>query len=331
MAVTGPVIAGMRTAVNGGNDADGDGTAWADSNCYADLWMSILRALRLDPTAVLAFFLTIDFEGDQWTFAKPSHGDLWSLYRIEVEELNVWESLADHVGMQVARGRMPLIEVDSFFLPDTRDIAYHTVHTKTTIGINEIDLPNRHLSYFHNTGYFELGGDDFCGIFSGAAPTGEALPPYAEFAKLERRVPMAPGPLRRASFAAARVRWERRPPVNPFTPYRAGFPHDAERLSAAAADFHGYAFANPRQFGAAFHWAGVYLRWLDVDRNYGVAEAAEPLERIADGAKTLLLKAARAAARRTPLDADALLAVMEAEWHQAADLLDRAFGAATAA
>ena len=43
---------------------------WTETNCYVDVWIEVLHALGLDPTAAGAFTLSTDFEGDQWTFFK---------------------------------------------------------------------------------------------------------------------------------------------------------------------------------------------------------------------------------------------------------------------
>ena len=40
----------------------------------------MLHALGLDPHACLPFVLSIDWEDDQWTFFKPPHEDLVTLY-----------------------------------------------------------------------------------------------------------------------------------------------------------------------------------------------------------------------------------------------------------
>jgi hypothetical protein len=45
-----------------------------------DVWIELLHAMDLEPHAMLAFTLAVDFEGDQWTFFKPTPGDLWALY-----------------------------------------------------------------------------------------------------------------------------------------------------------------------------------------------------------------------------------------------------------
>src|ERR1700753_4169491 len=54
--------------------------AWPETNCYVDLWIEVLDALGLDPIACFGFTFSTDFEGDQWTFFKPSFGDIWELY-----------------------------------------------------------------------------------------------------------------------------------------------------------------------------------------------------------------------------------------------------------
>ena len=145
-----------QPAVVHGGDRD-----WPESNCYVDLLLEIVHALGLEPRACLAFTLASDFEGDQWTFYKPPHGDLVDLYGLRIEELTVWRPVLEHVVGQVEGGRLPLVEVDAFYLPDTAQTDYRRQHTKTTIGVNAVDLTAERLEYFHNAGYYALDGDDF--------------------------------------------------------------------------------------------------------------------------------------------------------------------------
>src|SRR5258708_850578 len=139
--------------------------AWAESNCYIDVWIEILHALRLDPMACLPFTLVIDWEGDQWTFFKPPHEDLAALYGLETHELTAWRPILENATAALENGRIVLTEADAFFLPDTQGTDYRTQHTKTTIGIQEIDRQARVLRYFHNSSYHALSGDDFVGLF----------------------------------------------------------------------------------------------------------------------------------------------------------------------
>ncbi len=103
-----------------------------------DVWIEVLHALGLDPVAAAAFTLSCDFEGDQWTFFKFPPEDLRTLFGIEVAEMNVWRPVVDHVEEQLGLGRLCTVEVDAWFLPDTRGMSYGVDHVKTTI------VPIRH-------------------------------------------------------------------------------------------------------------------------------------------------------------------------------------------
>ena len=143
---------------------------WSETNCYVDVWIEVLHALGLDPVAAAAFTLSCDFEGDQWTFFKYPPEDLRTLFGIEVAELNVWRPVVDHVEEQFGLGRLCTVEVDAWFLPDTRGISYREVHEKTTIVPTRIDRAARRLDYFHNAGLFTLVDDDFDGLFHLGGP-----------------------------------------------------------------------------------------------------------------------------------------------------------------
>ena len=51
--------------------------SWAETNCYVDIWIELLHAWGFEPIAALPFTVAIDFEGDQWTFFKFPHADLY--------------------------------------------------------------------------------------------------------------------------------------------------------------------------------------------------------------------------------------------------------------
>ena len=77
-----------------------------------------------------------------------------------------------------------LVELDSFYLPDTAGTAYRREHVKSTVAVVEIDVPERRLGYFHGQGYYHLSGDDFESVFRlSAVGNSEMLPPYVEFVK----------------------------------------------------------------------------------------------------------------------------------------------------
>src|SRR5690606_33452903 len=158
---------------------------WAETNCYVDLLIELLHANGFEPSAALAFTLGIDFEGDQWTFFKFSHHDLLTLFGVDVQELAIWRPLLDHIDEQIAQGHPVLVELDSWYLPDTAGTAYGLDHVKTTVAVNAIDRHAQYLGYFHNQGYFELRGEDFNQIFQVDGLVHQRmLPPYVEFVRL---------------------------------------------------------------------------------------------------------------------------------------------------
>lgn len=266
-----------------------------ESNCYIDVFIEVLHALELDPTACLAFTLASDFEGDQWTFFKPQHADLQELYGLGVEELTLWRPLIEQVRTQLARRRLPLIEVDAFFLPDTAASDYRKQHVKTSVAITHADAETRRLRYFHNAGFYELHGDDFDGLLRiGVATHDDYLPPYCEIIKPDRVRPREPEELRAASRELARRYLALRPQQNPVRAHAAQMREHLQWIvDGGLPTYHAYSFAAMRQLGANFELASAYLRWLGGGPE--VAEAAEAFAQISKVAKMLILKLARVA------------------------------------
>jgi hypothetical protein len=157
---------------------------WPETNCYIDLWIEVLKTLGLPPEAMLGFTLGQDFEGDQFTFFKVPLEDLEALYGIRVTELAIFDKVERHIETQISRGRLCLIEMDSFYMPDTQGTAYRQEHGKTTVAINRLDFAGKRVEYFHNGGFFTLEGEDFDGLFQlHLADEDPLFLPYTEFAK----------------------------------------------------------------------------------------------------------------------------------------------------
>ncbi len=304
----------------------GENRTWAETNCYTDLMVELLHGLGHEPTAMLPFTLAIDFEGDQWTFFKPPTTDILDLYALDIQELAIWRPLAEHVAEQVSAGRAVLVELDSYYLPDTAGTAYRRTHQKTTIGVNEIDLERRRLGYFHNQGYYEVEGEDFRELFQLDGPVHpRVLPPYVEFVKPFAGVAgLRNGQLVEASLGLLRKHLARVPRDNPFGRFRTRFAHDLDWLIAAEIErFHVYSFANLRQYGACYELAQTYLRWLGTQGVGGLETASDALAQVAQTAKAFQFQLARAMARKKPLDLSPLDA-MGAQWEIAmAQLLPR--------
>lgn len=269
---------------------------WPETNCYADLWIEVVSALGLPPEAMFGFTLTQDFEGDQMTFFKVPLDDLEGLYGIRCTELAIFDRLEGHVLEQIRRGRLCLIEMDSFFMPDTQATGYRREHGKTTVGVNRLDVQNRVMEYFHNAGYFRVEGDDFDGLFQ--LHLGEADPPflpYTEFARFPDVKPSEQEVRIEARRLLAR-HFTRRPAANPVRSFAAVFPTQVEALAERPFGFfHKYAFNTLRQLGANFELASTHLSWLD---QHEFEDAARHAARISEVAKSVQFQLARAVTRK---------------------------------
>jgi hypothetical protein len=276
---------------------------WVETNCYVDVWIELLHALGHEPLAALPFTFATDFEGDQWTFFKFPLADLHELFGLDVQELAIWRPLVAHLEEQVARGRPVLVELDSFYLPDTAGTAYKRAHVKTTVAVVEIDAARSHLGYFHGPGYFYLSGDDFLDALRARGPQNpEMLPPYAEFVRIREGARLN-GHLLPASLALLRKHLSLVPDTNPFVAFAARLERDLEELLHQDLEaFHQYAFATWRQYGACYELAASYLQWLAQNGELGLNEPIAAFHELSEGAKTLQFQLARAMARRTPLD-----------------------------
>lgn len=305
----------------------GEDRVWAETNCYVDLLIEQLHAIGVEPIAALPFTVGIDFEGDQWTFFKFPDVDIFELYGIDIQELAVWRPLASHIEDLVAAGRPVMVELDSYFLPDTAGTAYKLAHVKSTVGVNEIDITARQLGYFHNQGYFTLGGDDFRDIFQLEGLVHERmLPPYVEYLKLSRGEALSRSDTLSVSLGLLKKHLARIPATNPFPRFKAQFEKDLEwLLSADIATFHTYSFANLRQYGACFELTGTYLRWLAQQGVPSLGEASAAFLQIAQMAKAFQFQLARTMARKKPLDL-APLDVMGVAWQVGTSELLRVYG-----
>jgi hypothetical protein len=269
---------------------------WPETNCYVDLWVEVLSALGVAPEAMLGFTLSQDFEGDQFTFFKVPLEDLEALYGIRVTELAIFDRIERHVETQIRRGRLCLVELDSFYMPDTHGTAYRSEHGKTTVAINRLDVSGKRIEYFHNGGYFQLQGDDFDGLFQlHLAEDSPPFLPYTEFAKFPA-APRDEGRVRDTSRRLLAAHFHRRPAGNPIRAFANVFPLQVEAVAERPFGFfHKYAFNTLRQFGANFELAAAYLTWLSASEFSTVVEQAN---RISEVAKSVQFQLARAVTRK---------------------------------
>jgi Domain of unknown function (DUF1839) len=299
---------------------------WAETNCYVDVWIELLHSWGLEPIAALPFTLGIDFEGDQWTFFKFPLADLYELYSMDVQEMAVWRSIPAHLEEQLSLGRPVLVELDSFYLPDTAGSAYKLAHVKTTVAVVEIDSENKRLGYFHGQGYYHLHGEDFEHIFhTRGNKNPEILPPYCELVKRATTPPLQGVALLQASQSLLKQHLQRMPQANPFTKFRARLETDLQWLANEPLEtFHQYSFATLRQFGASYEVAAVYLKWLQAQGVNGLETSIESALSITTAAKTMQFQLARSMARKKPLDLQPI-DQMAANWTIIAEQLKALF------
>ena len=290
---------------------------WAQTNCYVDLWIEVLHAAGLDPVPALSVALEADFDGTQWTFLKLGPEDLRRLHGVTVAELNLWRPVLDHVVEELARGRLLTVEVDSFWLPDTRGTDYHEAHAKTTIVVNEVDLAGLRVAYFHNDGYHAASGEDVVGLFHLAGRAPNVLLPYVEVVRLEGAHDPTPDEVVEVFISHVAAA----PVDNPVARLAARVREDVGWLHGAGlTEFHRWSFGVLRQCGftaelgadACDRVAGLGVR--------GAAAAGEELRATAEAAKAAQFRVARIARGRNA-DVGSSLEQMAECWARATDHL----------
>jgi hypothetical protein len=290
----------------------GSGREYTETNCYTDILIEFVHAAGSEPLAMLGCALPMDFEGDQWTFFKPRPEDLEALYGIDIHEMQPYRPLATQVAEQIEIGRTMVVELDSFYMPDTAATAYRQDHVKSSVVIEAIDPAAERLRYFHNAGYYELEGEDYRRILrvdDDFDP--DVLPPYTELLRTDAG-PRLEGEKLRAGAREALVRQiARRPADNPFERFGASLAAELPNLLAGdARRYHDYAFATVRMVGSAFDVGGAHVEWVLGEA--GAAAAARMAE-IVSGCKMLSFKLAR----RREFDPAPAVGTLASAWESA--------------
>ncbi len=314
-------LTGLDPATYSSHALHGPGRTYGETNCYTDILIELLHARGVEPLAALGCTVRIDFEGDQWTFFKPFPEDLQLLFGIDIHEMQPYRPLPEQAAEQLEQDRTLIVELDSWYLPDTAATTYRTEHVKSSVAIDGIDLAGERLRYFHGTGLYELAGDDYRGVFRlGGDFTEDVLPPYTELVRFDTGACLQGEELREATRALLRGHLAHRPADNPFARFGAQLERDLPRLLAGdASDYHAYAFATVRMAGSAFEVARDQAEWLLGDAAEGAAQA---LQRIVEGCKILSFRLAR----RRAFEPEAALSALATAWDEAMELLDAAVG-----
>ncbi|MGZ8561994.1 MAG: DUF1839 family protein [Candidatus Limnocylindria bacterium] len=289
-----------------------------ETNCYTDLLIELLHAHGDEPLAALGSNVRMDFEGDQWTFFKPSPSDIESLFGVDIHEMQPYRPLPVQIAELLGQRRTLTVEMDAWYLPDTVATSYRTEHVKSSIAAEAIDLEGERLRYYHNTSLYELEGEDYRGVFRIGSDAADALPPYAELVRFDAGRQLVGEELRAASLGMLREHLAKLPTTNPFPRFGERLEADLPTLLAGDVnDYHAYAFATVRMAGAGFELTASHVDWLLGPRAENVSSA---LGRIVDGSKLLGFKLAR----RRPFDAEPIVSELAAAWDEAMTALARA-------
>jgi hypothetical protein len=293
--------------------------AWVEKNCYVDIWIETIHAVGCEPMAIIPHVVALDFEGDQWTFFKPPHDELRDLYGLDVQELNCWRPLLEHAVEQLSAGKLISTESDAWWLPDTSGTDYRRQHTKSTIVLNDLDVAAQRLGYFHNAGYFVLEGEDFAKTFED-----REMRFFAELVRIDRVVHRPEAELRAMSGKLLARHLARRPVTNPVRRFAERFTRDLPDLQARGLPhYHAWAFATVRQLGAAAELMAMYLKWLAREDGGQFAPAVTAYDAISAGAKSFVLKAARAVNSKKPFDPSATFDEWARAWDAAIGCLEQ--------
>jgi hypothetical protein len=266
--------------------------AYPETNCYVDVLVELLHAAGLQPLAVMACALTVDFEGDQFSFFKPDLEAVRELLGVEIHEMQPYRPLPTQFAEQLAVGRTLIVESDSWFLPDTAGTSYRQEHVKSSIALEAIDVDAERAHYFHNGGMFVMEGTDYRGALRVDIPAGDPLlPPYTELVRFDAGPALVGEPLRDASLKLLSDALRRRPTADPFRAYGVRLERELPLLVAGDADqVAAHVFATVRMAGAAACVGAAYAEWL-----FGTAAAdgIAAFQRVADACKTMSFKFAR--------------------------------------
>lgn len=268
----------------------GDDRTYSETNCYVDCLVEMLNAAGLPPEAMLGGAVAADFELDQWTFFKPTPGDLFRLYGIDLHEVQPYRGFPTLIETRLAAGQTVMPEVDSFYLPDVAATSYRTDHVKSTIIAESIDVDAKVLRYFHNTSYHELAGEDFDKLFATYSGDGH-LPTYVELIRFAAGPVPAGEELKAVARELLAEYLARRPGENPFARFSTQLEADLPALLEGSTEgYHAYAFHNPRMVGASMELLASHVRWLFGDEG---EKAAAQLDDVVGGSKMLLFRLAR--------------------------------------
>lgn len=297
----------------------GSGRTYLETNCYADVLIELVHARGDEPVAMFGFVVGTDWEGDQFSYAKPRYDDLLALFGVDIHEMLPYRSLPEHIENQLRIGRTVLVEIDAWWLPDTAATSYRAEHLKTTVAPETIDRDSHYMRYFHNAGLYELKGEDYLGAFHMLPQfTPDVMDPFVEVVRFDAGPRLAGDELRARAHELLLDYFTTRPRHNPFRAWGEHLSDYLPFLLQGDSDaYHAYAFVTVRMVGAAFELLADHVEW--VLGSVGT-ESADVLRRIVDGSKTLSFRMAR----QRPFDPEPGIETLAEAWEHGMEALGRA-------
>jgi hypothetical protein len=297
------------------------GRTYHETNCYADVLIELLHVRGYEPLAALGSLVRTDWEGDQFTYAKPRYADIERLFGVDVHEMLPYRPLPEHIAEQLSLGRTVLVEIDAWYLPDTEGTSYRRGHLKTTVAPDSIDRAGERLRYFHNAGLFELSGEDYRGAFRLLDHfTDDVMDPFTEVVIFDVGPRLEGDELRAGARELLAHHFARRPASNPFEAWERSLESDLPRLVAGSDDdWHEYAFVTVRMAGSAFELLADHVAWTLGEPG---EEAAAEFRAIAEATTVVSFRLGR----QRPFDIAAVLAPLIAGWERGMGLLGQTLG-----
>ena len=270
---------------------------WVEKNCYVDVCIELLHALGLEPLAALGVVRGRGFRGRQFHFLQAAaRRPARAVRRQHAGAERLAPAHRTRRSCTSRAGKFISTEADSFYLPDTAGTDYRRNHVKSTIILADLDTAARRLGYFHNAGYYALGGTTSTASFGLSRRAGTGVPSAVRgdsFASIG--CAPAPEELGRIALGLLARNVPEATGENPIDAFRRRFDVDLPEIQARGiGHYHAWAFATVRQLGVAFELLALHVRWLvSTGADAALAGAADDFDRISAAAKALILKGAR--------------------------------------
>ena len=295
---------------------------YRETNCYTDVLIELLHARGDEPLAALGSHRAHGLRGRPVDVLQAAARATWSCSSGSTStRCSPTGRCPRQIAEQLAAGRTLIVELDSWYLPDTAATSYRDRarqdarspsrrSTATASGCATSTTP----------GCYELDGERLPGRRSalGGGSADDVLPPYTELVAVRRRAAARRrGAARRGARAAAPSTSTRVRPANPVRALRRA----ARRAICRAARRATPPTTTPTRSrrsawsAPAFEIGASHVDWL---LGAAATSAAAALRRIVDGSKVLSFKLAR----RRPFDPEPAIDALAAAWDEAMTRLD---------